>query len=65
LRRGASLDKFTIESDGNIVIVKILDLSGKMVLESKTQSTLHTLDVSTLKSGMYILNLKNGKKQCC
>ena len=47
----------------NNVAVSLIDVNGKIVLEQTFNTTLTTIDLSTLSSGLYILNLSSEDKQ--
>lgn len=40
--------------------IKLINMLGEVVSEVKTESTTHTLDVSILPKGLYLLQVKNG-----
>ena len=56
--------KFSLQNESKIV-VKMLDMAGKTVLvdafEGVTGENLHTLNVSNVKSGLYVLQIETGK----
>ncbi|MEM5566792.1 T9SS type A sorting domain-containing protein [Psychroserpens sp. AS72] len=45
------------------VAVSLIDVNGKIVLEQTFNTTLTTIDLSSLSSGLYILNLSSEEKQ--
>lgn len=40
--------------------LNLINMLGEVVLETKTETTTHTLDVSSMPKGMYLVQVKNG-----
>lgn len=45
------------------VLLSIYNTTGQKILESKTTSNNHTIDVQTLTQGIYMLKIQDGKEQ--
>lgn len=57
-----AVNLLTVEtSDSTIRSVRMVSLDGKVVLEQKMNSDNNDIDISTLKTGLYILNIENDK----
>ena len=54
-------DFITVSSESVISEIKIVDLAGKVVLETKPNTTVKMISVSSLPSGVYLVELKSGK----
>ncbi len=55
-------DRLNIESDETIEKVRIYNLLGEMILDKEISLPSCILDVSSMKSGIYYLNIGAGKK---
>ncbi|MCK4921724.1 MAG: T9SS type A sorting domain-containing protein, partial [Bacteroidales bacterium] len=53
--------KLTIEIDGG-TLVTVFDISGRICHQSKIENSKTVIDVSGLKSGLYIINISNDNK---
>ncbi|WP_345193542.1 T9SS type A sorting domain-containing protein [Algibacter agarivorans] len=55
-------DKINVNSKVDVDAFELVDVTGKTILEeSKTFEASFTIDISTLKSGLYFLNVKSNK----
>ncbi len=57
-----AMDVLTISSDVNIDSIAIYSVLGQLVQQSELNDTNVQIDVSALRSGLYILQLKSGEK---
>ena len=48
-------NELTVESDGSIVAIEVMDATGKLVLQTNTVSNRETMDVSQLPTGIYTI----------
>jgi dienelactone hydrolase len=53
-------DHLFIESNMQIVNVAILDINGRMIFEKNDGSTIHSIDISYLKKGIYLVVITDG-----
>ncbi|MEO1448722.1 MAG: T9SS type A sorting domain-containing protein [Bacteroidota bacterium] len=49
------------EKNGDLQLT-LWDINGRLLMQQGTASALHTLDLSSLPTGMYILRLSDGKQ---
>lgn len=56
-------EKLTIDAGAVVkATIKIMDLSGRMVISTKMNQSLHQIDVSTLADGVYMIKVEYGNK---
>lgn len=53
-------DHLFIESNLQIVNVAVLDINGRMIFEKNDGSTIHSIDISNLKRGIYLVVITDG-----
>lgn len=51
-------DVITISSSSEIISIQLVDMSGKLIQSTDTQSTMANLNLSTLKNGVYLLQIE-------
>ena len=56
-------DIINIDSKEIIDSYEIMEVTGKVVLKEKLESSLKTIDISNLKPGLYFFRIKSGDKQ--
>ncbi len=56
-------EKLTIDAGAVVkATIKIMDLSGRVVINTKMNQSLHQIDVSTLADGVYMIKVEYGNK---
>jgi pimeloyl-ACP methyl ester carboxylesterase len=53
-------DHLFIESNMQIVNFNILDINGRMIFEKNDGSTIHSIEISNLKKGIYLVEITDG-----
>lgn len=53
-------DKITVQSDEIGGTIRIIDISGKMLLEKQLRQYSQSVDLNGVKSGVYFISLQNG-----
>lgn len=54
--------RLTIVAEESIISVRVYDILGNLVLESKAAASTYQLDVSGLSNGVYLLQLQKGEQ---
>jgi len=55
-------DRLTIETGENIEKIRIFNLTGQVVYEATPSANIHTMDVSGMEGGVYLLEIHQGQK---
>ncbi len=55
-------DKFTLVSPGSLSM-KLVDLEGRVILSRKDCTSIELIDISTVSSGVYFVQVEDGQKQ--
>lgn len=54
-----SHNKFEVSFDKNISYVKVIDISGQTIFESKNPSTINSIDLSAFPNGIYFISVQS------
>jgi len=58
-----AVDRITVESDQIGGTLRLIDISGKLLLEKQIRQYSETVELNGVKSGVYFISLQNGNER--